>query len=231
MFLIVGESERSIIFLRKKNKNLFSDQLVQKRPWRWHGSIHITRGFLHILHNHPGCFCLTFSYFFCGFSNFIRGRVKEGLIFANINFSGQLVQKWPPHLANGSDLLWEDIGPDISCKNTTDWYWRFEINFPSKVFFLRLHLKHLKWIFPQKSFSENTFETFEMNFPTKVFSEITFILTGVCPVIQLRPLGLDTLRVKSFPEKSPVNCQKKFSRILKISFMFSIISEDFPLKF
>ena len=97
-------------------------------------------------------FVWLFSYFFCGFSNFIRGRVKEGLIFANINFSGQLVQKWPPHLANGSDLLWEDIGPDISCKNTTDWYWRFEINFPSKVFF-----------------SEITFETFEMNFPTKVF--------------------------------------------------------------
>ena len=41
----------------------------------------------------------------------------------------------------------------------------------------------------------------KISFPAKVFSEITFILTGVRPVIQLRPSGLDKLRVKSFLEK------------------------------
>ena len=116
------------------------------------------------IHNHTaGCICLTFLH--CVFSNLVGEVGTE--TFANINVSDQLVQKWPPHLANGSDLLWEDLRPDISCKNTTNWYRRLEINFPTKVF----------------------------------FSEITFILTAGRPVIQLRPLGLDTLRVKSFLEK------------------------------
>ena len=41
----------------------------------------------------------------------------------------------------------------------------------------------------------------KLNLPTKAFSEIKFTLGGVRPVIQLRPSGLDTFRVKSFLER------------------------------
>ena len=73
-----------------------------------------------------------------------------------------------PYLANGSDLLWKDLRPDRSCKKNKSTQVVFDHCFCTLIFDMEQ-------------------DRYKMDFPTEVFFEITFILTGVRPVIQLRP--------------------------------------------